>query len=1044
MSETGQPGAATPGEHGDGTGRHDEPARTGGGWAPPSNGWSRGAAPGDWPYGDLGGWAASSPRHGDLPAVLPGHPAPEPPARANGHHVNGVHHAAEESPVTRQAPVSAPPVAESLGPAEGDRLAEPPRSTDGDRLVVPAPRPAPAIERPAPGMERPAPGTGPRTDTAAAAGSRHAADDTGRIPRWADSGPASAPPALQVPPVGAAASGFEVPPGFHAPTTERAPSLSRGWTDRAPAEPLAEHRPGEVHPSEHPAHRPAEGHPARRPVEGSAPQAEPRAADRRESADAAGPGGAGEPDWSGPSWSPPSWGDGWAPPWARGDEPPVHDEPPTQSAGYGEPPVQSAGYGEPPVQSAGYGEPPAHDVPPARPAGYGGSPVDRPPYGEPVHRSAPDEDRTAPAGEPAREDDTGRPRAAGWAPEPVRPYEPARIESPSAYEPVRSYEPPRAEPAAGGEPSPPESARPFRLPRADAEPHPGYERPAWAGPPVPVPPLAAPGQSEPVPPRDTPPGGYPSVPAAAPFIGHLSAPAGAPSTGYAPAGYPSAPSAPSPAGSVPADVPSPGADATGQLVDGPRQAGGQVEPATPGPVSGAPAAGGATPFDRAPEPRPTSAPPYAARRSAPEPAPADAVVESHPEEPATPVLPQRVPAEPDVPVVPEPPAVEPAAETPELARIATHLRREDEPAPPRERPEGFDVDAILDAVREVAGVRDATLRRTQAGAHSLRLDLADGADAAEVSRLVARLLQERMGLAAAPQNLPGEPVVPPVPLRRRSARRNGEPRTAMASALPVEAGDGAAGEVRDEPDSPVRGRGDVSARGGVARPAVNRSGEGRFGGTESRAPHPTDAPMDDDEPPRRRRQATHRGRAAVDETSLATAPTGMSTGSPVTLGTSYSGGQMTTTETAPSRPLDTGGIPGPRVVIEHVLVSTIGLDASTEVRLVAGDRPAVGQATGPAVDGYVLRLCAVAAAAAVDELLGRDAVPAGERGRCFVEHTAVVPFGNCEVATVVVLLVCDGWVEQLAGAALVAGDPRQAVVRATLAAVNRRLEALLI
>ncbi|MEE3918635.1 hypothetical protein V2I01_09440 [Micromonospora sp. BRA006-A] len=87
--------------------------------------------------------------------------------------------------------------------------------------------------------------------------------------------------------------------------------------------------------------------------------------------------------------------------------------------------------------------------------------------------------------------------------------------------------------------------------------------------------------------------------------------------------------------------------------------------------------------------------------------------------------------------MPEPPAVEPSAETPELARIATHLRRDDEPAPLRERPEGFDVNAILDAVREVAGVRDAALRRTPAGAHSLRLDLADGADPAEVSRLVA-------------------------------------------------------------------------------------------------------------------------------------------------------------------------------------------------------------------------------------------------------------------------------------------------------------------
>jgi len=150
---------------------------------------------------------------------------------------------------------------------------------------------------------------------------------------------------------------------------------------------------------------------------------------------------------------------------------------------------------------------------------------------------------------------------------------------------------------------------------------------------------------------------------------------------------------------------------------------------------------------------------------------------------------------------------------------------------------------------------------------------------------------------------------------------------------------------------------------------------------------------------------------------------------------------VTTTESAPSRPLDTGGAPGPRVVIDHVQVSTFGLDANVEVRLLAGDGSAAGYATGPAVDGYVLRLCAVAAAAAVDELL-RGAENA-ERGRCFVEHAAVVPFGNCEVATVVVLLVCDGWVEQLAGSALVAGDPRQAVVRATLAAVNRRLEALL-
>ncbi|PWR05805.1 hypothetical protein DKT68_25125, partial [Micromonospora acroterricola] len=440
----------------------------------------------------------------------------------------------------------------------------------------------------------------------------------------------------------------------------------------------------------------------------------------------------------------------------------------------------------------------------------------------------------------------------------------------------------------------------------------------------------------------------------------------------------------------------------------------------------APATSGTGRHDRtSPAPAPTSAPLYAARRSAPDPAsPADpADVDRLPDETSA-VLPQRVPAEPDVPVVPEPPAVEPPAETPELARIATHLRRDDEPAPPRERPEGFDVNAILDAVREVAGVRDAALRRTPAGAHSLRLDLADGADPAEVSRQVARLLQDRMGLAAAPQDLPGMPNTPAPPVRRRAA----EPRPAerrAAESRPAEPRDAGA-EART---------GEVRTTGS---PATSRSPGGRV---EATPPTP-EQQVGAEEARRRRSSAPHRGRATVEEPgSVSAAPAGAATGSPATAGTSYSGGQVTTTESAPSRPLETGDTPGPRVVIDHVQVSTFGLDANVEVRLLAGGDSAAGHATGPAVDGYVLRLCAVAAAAAVDELL-RGAENA-ERGRCFVEHAAVVPFGNCEVATVVVLLVCEGWVEQLAGSALVAGDPRQAVVRATLAAVNRRLEALL-
>ncbi|HEX5540608.1 MAG TPA: hypothetical protein VFX60_03440 [Micromonospora sp.] len=355
-------------------------------------------------------------------------------------------------------------------------------------------------------------------------------------------------------------------------------------------------------------------------------------------------------------------------------------------------------------------------------------------------------------------------------------------------------------------------------------------------------------------------------------------------------------------------------------------------PARPGPGQAAPSTswpGMAEPGPRAPAP--------AFRAQEP---PAEEPVEvAASTEPAPDTLPQRVPAEPDVPAVPEPPAAEPPAETPELARIATHLRREDPPAPAQERPDGFDVQAILAAVGGVDGVRDAALRTTEDGAHRLRLDLADGADPAEVSRQVARLLQERMGLAAAPQGLPGD--------------RDGE------QEVPV--------------------------------------------------------------PRRHRRSATYRGQAGVAERMTARNP--------------HSDIE------APSRPLPTGERPAPRLIIDHVQVSTFGLDATVEVRLASGDQQAIGLATGPAVDGYVLRLCAAAAASAVDELLrvaGR-----ASRGRCFVENAAIVPFGSCDVAVVVVLLACDGWAEQLSGSALVSGDPRQAVVRATLAAVNRRLTALL-
>jgi hypothetical protein len=308
-------------------------------------------------------------------------------------------------------------------------------------------------------------------------------------------------------------------------------------------------------------------------------------------------------------------------------------------------------------------------------------------------------------------------------------------------------------------------------------------------------------------------------------------------------------------------------------------------------------------------------------------------------------LPQRIPSEPDVPALDEPPDHDLPAEAPELARIADQLRRDDVPS--GTLTDGFDVEDVLEAVREVTGVRAATLRASPTGAHTLRLDLADDADPVQVSRVVARLLQERMGLSAAPRHAPRQRVSP--------------------------------------------------EGGGHTAPPTWPDGSAPLAGP---AEPPPDAAWSPPLPPP---QA------------------------------------------------------GTRVVIDHVQVSIVGLNATVEVRLAAGRHRALGLASGPAIDSYVVRLAAVSAAKAVDELMreaGRQPSGAGPPSgdgpppddgpsRCHVEHTGVVPFGSTEVAVVVVQLVCGGWVEQLAGSAVVDGDARQAAVRATLGAVNRRLDALL-
>jgi hypothetical protein len=382
---------------------------------------------------------------------------------------------------------------------------------------------------------------------------------------------------------------------------------------------------------------------------------------------------------------------------------------------------------------------------------------------------------------------------------------------------------------------------------------------------------------------------------------------------------------------------------------------------------------------------------------------------------APPGLPQRVPAEPDVPPVPEiepVPVIAPHAAAPDLARIATYLRHdEDDEVQPDGRPDGFDIPAVLEAVRGVAGVREARLRANPGGVHTLRLELADDADPGLVSRAVARLLNERMGLAAEP-NLP-ESLAPPAPAPRSLSEGPGPTAPPPYSAMPTYGREARRRRPISDlrrPAEPQRGTG-----------AEDRAAGKDLLGNELPGKQPSSEPSS---------QEPSSNEPSSQEPS-SNDPSGNDPLSKDLL-----------SKDLPSRALPRpGAIAAPRVVIDQVEVSTQGVDAIVEVRLTADGGPAIGVASGPSVDDYVLRLSAVAAAAAIDQLLVD--CETGARGRCFIEHAALLPLGSCEVAVVVLLLTCDGWVEQLTGSAVVVGDPRQAVVRATLAAVNRRLEALL-
>jgi ribosomal protein S11 len=135
--------------------------------------------------------------------------------------------------------------------------------------------------------------------------------------------------------------------------------------------------------------------------------------------------------------------------------------------------------------------------------------------------------------------------------------------------------------------------------------------------------------------------------------------------------------------------------------------------------------------------------------------------------------------------------------------------------------------------------------------------------------------------------------------------------------------------------------------------------------------------------------------------------------------------------------LDVSEQSGHRPVISRMQLVSSGLDVSASVSLTFQGRVVRGESTGTATQSGVQRAVAAAALHAVEQLIDSKA-------RFELEHVEVTISGRDRTALVSVTMVSSAGTDRLTGSAMVREDARQAVIRAVLDAVNRRLEPLLV
>lgn len=287
---------------------------------------------------------------------------------------------------------------------------------------------------------------------------------------------------------------------------------------------------------------------------------------------------------------------------------------------------------------------------------------------------------------------------------------------------------------------------------------------------------------------------------------------------------------------------------------------------------------------------------------------------------------------------------------------------------------------VVSVLRAVPGVADAEILPDEhGGPGTLRLQLALGADEVDVAMKVNRILGERFGLGVDA----GRVQVVEEALPNRGAH--------VAATPAVQA---AVADVEER----------IAAVEAVAGPELTVVSSAAAATEPAAAPAPPVPPVPPVAPaqPAAERPAERPAERAAERAGEGSAQ--------------------------PQRP--------PRLLISRMQLVSAQLGVAAEVSLTQGDRSYTGSADAAATATSVHRAVAQATLRAVEACIGSAA-------RFELEHLQSTVLGADKAVVVEVSMITRHATERLTGISAVREDPRQAVIRATLDALNRRIETYL-